>query len=154
MIDTKFKIGTCTLDASLNRQLIWLSLLHNSSVIKSLGQPLGRNTTNKMKWVILKFVSQKRFEAMFQRKKGVNTKNKVFVTHSICPYYRYLWGKFKDLQRKSRISHVFCLGAVVMIRVTENSPAINILHEKDLMVYQECPPDSVWKIFFLFLGLS
>ena len=32
------------------------------------------------------------------------------------------------------------------IRVTKNSPAIKILHERDLMVYQEFPPDSVWKI--------
>ena len=79
---------------------------------------------------------------MLQWKKDINSKNKVFVTHSLCPYYCFLWGKCKDLQRKDRISQVFCLGAVVIIRVSENSPVIKILHERDPMVYQECPPDS------------
>ena len=104
--------------------------------------PLGRYSTNSTKRVIVKFVNRKHSEAMLQRKKDINSKNKVFVTHSLCPYYRFLWGKCKDLQRKGRISQVFCLGAVVKIRVTENSPAIKILHESDLMVYQECPTDS------------
>ena len=104
--------------------------------------PLGRNSTNSTKRVIVKFVNRKHSEAMLQRKKDINSKNKVFVTHSLCPYYRFLWGKCKDLQRKGRISQVFCLGAVVTVRVTENSPAIKILHESDLMVYQECPTDS------------
>ena len=103
----------------------------------------GRNTTNTTKRVIVKFANRKHSEAMLQRKKDINSKNKVFVTHSLCPYYRFLWGKCKDLQRKGRISQVFCLGAVVTVRVTENSPAIKILHERDLMVYQECPPVSV-----------
>ena len=111
--------------------------------------PLGRNSTNATKQVIAKFVNRKHSEAMLQRKKDINSKNKVFVTHSLCPYYRFLWGKCKDLQRKGRISQVFCLGAVVTIRVTENSPAIKILHERDLMVYQERPPDSEWKIIML-----
>ena len=100
--------------------------------------PLGRNSINTTKRVIVKFVNGKHSEAMLQRKKG-NSKNMVFVTHSLYPYYCFLWGKCKDLQRKGRISQVFCLGAVVTIRVTENSPAIKILHERDLMVYQERP---------------
>ena len=86
--------------------------------------------------------------------KNINSKNKVFVTHSLCSYYRFLWSKCKDLQRKGRISQVFCLGAVVTIRVTENSPAIKILHERDLMVYHERPPDSDWKIIMLSSVLS
>ena len=105
--------------------------------------PFGRNTTSTTKRVIVKFVTRKHSEAMLQRKKDINSKNKVFVTHLLCPYYRFLWGKCKDLQRKFSISQVFCLGAVVTIRVTENSLAIKILHERDLTVYQECPPDSV-----------
>ena len=85
--------------------------------------PLGRNYTNTTKPVVM-------------------SKNKVFVTHSSCPYYQFLWGKCKDLQRKGRISHIFCLGAVVTISVTENSLAIKIFHERDLMVYQERTADS------------
>ena len=105
-------------------------------------RPLGRNSTNTTKRVIMKFVNRKHSEAMLQRKKYINSKNKVFVTHSPCPYYRLLWGERKNLQRKDRVSQVFCLGAVVTIKVTENSPTIKILHERDLIVYQEHPPDS------------
>ena len=101
--------------------------------------PLGRKSTNRTKRVIVKFVNRKHSEAMLQQKKDINSKNKVFLTHSLCPYYRFLWGKCKDMQRKGRISQFFCLGAVVTIRVTENSPAIKILHERDLMVYQDPP---------------
>ena len=80
---------------------------------------------------------------MLQRKKVVNQKIKVFVSHSLCPYYRFVWGKCKELQRKVLINQVFCLGAVVTVRITKNSLAIKILHEKDLLVCQECPPESV-----------
>ena len=105
--------------------------------------PLGRNTTKTTKRVIVKLVSRKHSEVMLQQRKDINTKNKFFVTHSLCPYYLYLWEQCKDLQRKDRISQVFCLGAVLAIRVTENSLAIKILHERELMVYLECPQDSV-----------
>ena len=105
--------------------------------------PLGRNATNTTKRVIVKFVNRKHSEAMLQRKKDINQKSKVFVSHSLCPYYWFLWGKCKELQRKGRINQVFCLGAIVTVRIAENSPAIKILHEKDLLVCQECSPESV-----------
>ena len=101
--------------------------------------PLERSTINTMKQVIVKFVNRKDSEAI----KKYIIKSKVFVSHSLCSYYQYLWGKCKDLKRKGRVSQFFCLEAVVIVRVTENSLAIKILNEKDLMVYQECPPDSV-----------
>ena len=69
--------------------------------------PLGRNATNTTKRVIVKFVNRKHSEAMLQRKKDINQKSKVFVSHSLCPYYRFLWGKCKELQRKGRINQVF-----------------------------------------------
>ena len=105
--------------------------------------PLGRNATNTTKRVIVKFVNRKHSEAMLQRKKDINQKSKVFVSHSLCPYYRFLWGKCKELQRKGRINQVFCLGAIVTVKIAENSSAIKILHEKDLLVCQECSPESV-----------
>ena len=104
--------------------------------------PLGRNATNT-KRVIVKFVNRKHSEVMLQHKKDINQKSKVFVSHSLCPYYRFVWGKCKELQRKGRINQVFCLGAVVTVRITENSPAIKILHEKDLLACQECSPELV-----------
>ena len=104
--------------------------------------PLGRNATNTTKRVIVKFVNRKH-SGMLQRKKDINQKNKVFVSHLLCPYYWFLWGKCKEMQRKGRINQLFCLGGVVTVRMTENSPAIKILQEKDLLVCQECSPESV-----------
>ena len=69
--------------------------------------PMDIISTNTTKRVILKFVNLKHSAAMLQQKKDINSKNKVFVTHSLCPYYRFLWGKGKDLQRKGKISQVF-----------------------------------------------
>ena len=57
--------------------------------------PLGRNVTNTNKRVIVKFVNRKHSEAMLQRKKDIIKKSKVFVSHLLCPYYRFLSGKCK-----------------------------------------------------------
>ena len=51
---------------------------------------LGRNSTNTVKRVIVKFINRKHSEVMLQRKKGINSKNKLFVTPSLCRYYRFL----------------------------------------------------------------
>ena len=70
-------------------------------------RPLRRNATNTTKRLIVKFVNRKLSEAMLQRKRDINQKNKVFVSHSLCPYYRFLWGQCKELQRKGRINQAF-----------------------------------------------
>ena len=103
--------------------------------------PLGRNSTTDNKHVIVKFVNRKDSELMLRSKKSISSKSKVHITNSLCPYCRYIWGKCKDLQRKGKLSQVFCLGAVVTIRVTENSPPLKILHKKDVMAIQECSHD-------------
>ena len=61
----------------------------------------------------------------------------------------FLWGKCKELQRKGWVNQVFCLGAVITVRITENGPTNNILHKKVSMVRQECPRESVEKIISL-----
>ena len=57
--------------------------------------------------------------------------------NSLYPYYCFPWGKCKDLQRMDLIKQVFCLGAVVTIKVRENGFPIKIFYENDLLVYQE-----------------
>ena len=42
-----------------------------------------------------------------------------------------------------RVSQIFCLGATVTIRVTDNSLATKILHEKNLIIYKKCPLEIV-----------
>ena len=71
------------------------------------------------------------------KKKGINKKSKVFACHSLCPYYQCLWGKCKESQINGWVNQVLCSEATVTVRITDNSPAIKILDEKDLIVYQE-----------------
>ena len=99
--------------------------------------PSGRVNTSNSKRVIVKFVNMKHSEAMLRLKKLINSRSNVYITNSLCPYYRFLWGKCKDLQRKALINEAFCLGAVDTIKVRENGPPIKIFHENDLLVYQE-----------------
>ena len=80
-------------------------------------------------------------EAMLRNKKCISNKDfshlnvhgKVFVSVSLCPYYRYIWGKCKDLQRRGKIYQVFCLGGTIAVKVTERSSARKIFHECDLL---------------------
>ena len=92
--------------------------------------PLERNATNTNKRVIMKFVNRKHSEAILPHTKDTIKKSKVFVSHSLCPYYRFLWEKCEELQRNGRVNQVFCLGAVVTIRITENSLAIKVLQSR------------------------
>ena len=88
-----------------------------------------------------KFVNRKYPEAMLRNKKSNSNKDfshasvygKVFVSDSLCPYYRYIWGKCKDLQRRGKIYQVFCLGSTIAVKVTECSSARKIFHEFDLL---------------------
>ena len=99
--------------------------------------PSGRVNTNNSKRVIVKFVNRKHSEAMLRFKKTINSRNNIYITNSLGPYYGFLWGKCEDPQRKGLINQVFCLGAVVTIKVRENVAPIKIFHKNDLLVYQE-----------------
>ena len=98
--------------------------------------PLSRNNAGDTKRVIVKFVNRKHSEDVLRLKKIINSRSKVFISNSLCPYYRYFWGKCKELQRRGIFSQVFCLGAVVTIKVSENGPLVKIYHENDLKIYQ------------------
>ena len=84
--------------------------------------PLGHNSTTANKRVIVNFVNRKHLELMLCSKKSISLKSKVYINHLLCQYYCYIWGKYKDLQSKGKVSQVFCFGAVVTIRVIENAP--------------------------------
>ena len=107
--------------------------------------PLGRNSTTDNKRVIVKFVNRKHSELMLRSKKSISSNSKVYINNSLCPYYRYIWCKCKDLQGKDKVNQIFSFGAVVTIRITENvpppHPPMKILHEKHLMAIQECSHD-------------
>ena len=96
--------------------------------------PSGRVNTNNSKRMIVKFVNRKHSEVMFCLK---TSRSNVYITNSLCLYYRFLWGKCEKLHRKGLINQVFCLRAVVTIKVRESCPPIKILYESDLLVHQE-----------------
>ena len=99
--------------------------------------PFSRNSRGQDKKVIAKFVNRKHSEVLLRDKKQIssnhlNVHNKVFVLISLCPYYRYIWGKCKDLQRQDQVNHVFCLGGVVCIKLSENGSPIKLYHMNDI----------------------
>ena len=51
---------------------------------------------------------------------------------SACPYYHYLCGRCKDLQRKKMIHHVLYLGSAVTIKLTEQTLPLKTYHEIDI----------------------
>ena len=66
--------------------------------------PSGCVNTSNSKCVIVKFVNRKHSETMLLLKKIVNSRSNVYGTNFLCPYYRFLWGKCKQLQRKGLIN--------------------------------------------------
>ena len=103
-------------------------------------RPLSRYSTEQDKRVIVKFVNWKLSEALLRDKKRISSKsfnhlnvpNKAFVSVSFCPYYRYIWGRCKDLQRQGQINHSFCLGGVLCIKLSENGNPIKPYHMNDI----------------------
>ena len=103
--------------------------------------PISRYSRDSNKRVIVKFVNRKHPEALLRNKNSISSKDfsqlnihgKVFVFVSLCPYYRYVWGKCKDLQRRGKIYQVFCLGDTIAVKVTERSNAMKIFHECDIL---------------------
>ena len=55
-----------------------------------------------------------------------------FLYLYLCPYYRYIWGKCKDLQRQGKVHHVFCLGGIVCIKLSENGSPVKLHHISDI----------------------
>ena len=76
---------------------------------------LGRNSARKNKRVIVKFVNRNHSDLMLRIKKNISSKSKVYITNSLCPYYRFLWAKCKELQKKGKVQQIFGLGTVVII---------------------------------------
>ena len=110
--------------------------------------PLSRNSRGQDKSVIVKFLNRKYLEALLRNKKCISSKslrhmnvpNKVFISLSLRPYYSYIWGKYKDLQRQGQVNHVLCLGSVVCIKLSENGGPIKPYYINDIPYF---PSESI-----------
>ena len=105
--------------------------------ISNIHHEIMDNNTGGTKRVIVKFVNRKHSGDMLRLKKIIGSRSKVFISNSLCLYYRYLWSKREDLQRRGIFNQVFCLGVVVTIKASENGPPVKIYRENDLKVYQD-----------------
>ena len=97
--------------------------------------PFSRNNAGDTKRVVVKFVNRKHAEDMLPLEKIISSRSKVFISNLWCPFHCYLWGKCKDLQQRGIFNQGFCLGAAVIIKVSENEPLVKIYHENDLKIY-------------------
>ena len=103
--------------------------------------PVFRYSRDSNKGVIVKLINRKHSEALLRNENPISSKDfshlnvhgKIFVSVSLCPYYRYIWGKRKDLQRRGKMYQVFCLGGTIAVKVTECSSARKIFHECDIL---------------------
>ena len=70
-------------------------------------------------------MKRKHSKALFYKHKSlsskdfsnINTPSKIFVPVPLCPHYRFIWSKYKDLQRRDEIHQVFRLGETVSVKV-------------------------------------
>ena len=105
--------------------------------------PQGRNSTTDNKRMIVKFVNRKHSELMLRSKKLVSSKSKVYISHSLCPYYRYICGKCKDLQRNGKVSQVFLSWVCCDHQSYWKWPAYEISSRKGPNGYSRMPPWSL-----------
>ena len=61
--------------------------------------------------------------------------SKVFINHSLCPYYRVLWSKSKVLLNMGKINRLMVSNGTVKVRISEISAPISITHAYDFTKY-------------------
>ena len=91
--------------------------------------------------VIVKFSGRKDCQRLLSIKKnlqklkmeitGVTGDNKVFIDHSLCPYYRVLWPKSKVLLNMGKINRLMVSNGTVKVKISEISAPILITHADD-----------------------
>ena len=62
---------------------------------------------------------------------GLTGDSKVFINHSLCPYYRVLWSKSKVLLSKGKINRLMVSNGTVKVKISEISAPISITHADD-----------------------
>ena len=95
--------------------------------------------------VIVKFSRRKDCQQVLSVKKnlqklkmediGLTGDNKVFINHSLCPYYRVLWSKSKVLLNMGKINRLMVLSGTVKVKISKISAPISITHADDFTKY-------------------
>ena len=101
--------------------------------------------TKKNDRVIVKFSRRKVCQPALSIKKnlqklkmediGLTGGNKVFINHSLCPYYCALWSKSKVLLNMGKINRLMVSNGTVKVKISEISAPISITHADDFTKY-------------------
>ena len=92
--------------------------------------------------IIVKFLRRKDCQQVLSVKKAIqkiiatdldlpNPTIKLYLTESLCPYYRILWSKSKTLFTMGKTHSYFISNGSVKIRLQEKGPSIPITHTAD-----------------------
>ena len=113
-------------------QKVWIKLwqrIRNSKVIWWLLEMLTINW--KKRYICQERAESKIKEWLSNLSTGSTRKpfeRQIFMLVSLFPYYRYIWGKCKDLRRKGQVNHTFCLGRIVCTKLSKNGNRIKLYH--------------------------
>ena len=66
---------------------------------------------------------------------GLTGDNKVFINHSLCPYYRVLWSKSKVLLNMGKINRLMVSNGTAKVKISKISAPISITHADDFTKY-------------------
>ena len=101
--------------------------------------------TKKNDRIIVKFSRRKDCQRVLSVKKnlqklkmediGLTGDNKVFINHSLCPYYRVLWSKSKVLPSMGKINRLMVSNGTVKVNISEISAPISTTHADDFTKY-------------------
>ena len=69
------------------------------------------------------------------REGGLSRKRKIFVSQNICPYYRYLYGLFKEKKAEGLIFDFWVFNGTICMRELQDSRVIIISHESDIWYF-------------------
>ena len=57
---------------------------------------------------------------------------KIFINESLCPYYRGIWNKCKNLRGKQKVYQYYTTNGLIRLRIEESGQAKTISHMADL----------------------
>ena len=66
---------------------------------------------------------------------GLTGDNKVFINHSLCPYYRVLWSKPKVLLNMGKINRLMVSNGTAKVKISKISAPISITDADDFIKY-------------------
>ena len=80
-------------------------------------------------------ISQKESSKIKNEGIGLTGDNEVFINHSLFPYYRILWSKWKVFLNMSKINRLKVSNRTVKVKISEIRAPISITHADDFTKY-------------------